>query len=163
MTLSQIFTFCMFYVSVFWSGMILFPNWSITRKVMKTYFPFIPLSLLFTYFLLTPEGIDALISGVNPQLSQYTKLFSQDLGGLSVTIHMLAMDLLAGRWIYWEGQEKGIWTRHSLIITIFAGPAGVLCHLITAYFFNKKNDDLDDDNSGEKKSSDTTISQATNS
>lgn len=140
MTLSQIFNFSIFYVSVFWGAMILFPNWSVTKKIMNSFLPFIPLSVLYLYFLLTPEGLNSIVGGLNPQLEQYQELFSQGIGAVSVTIHMLAMDILAGRWIYWQGQEKNIWTRHSLLLTVFFGPVGVLSHLITAYFFNKKND-----------------------
>ncbi len=43
------------------------------------------------------------------------------------------MDLFVGRWIYWQGREKGVWTRHSLALCLFAGPVGLLSHLITAW------------------------------
>lgn len=46
-------------------------------------------------------------------------------------IHFIVMDLFVGRWIYLQGQEKGIWTRHSLALCLFAGPVGLLSHLIT--------------------------------
>jgi len=140
MTLSQVFNYCMYYVLIFWSPMILFPNWGVTKKLMSSFVSFIPLGILYIYFVWTTGGLEAIISGLNPQLSQYTELFSQEGGALSATIHLLAMDLLAGRWIYWQGQEKNIVTRHSLILTVFFGPVGVLSHLITVYFFDNKDD-----------------------
>jgi hypothetical protein len=41
------------------------------------------------------------------------------------------MDLFVGRWIYWEGQRTGVWTVHSLVLCLFAGPMGLLSHLGT--------------------------------
>jgi hypothetical protein len=43
------------------------------------------------------------------------------------------MDLFVGRWIYWEGQKTGLWTIHSLVLCLFAGPMGLLSHLITQW------------------------------
>jgi hypothetical protein len=37
-----------------------------------------------------------------------------------------------GRYIYLEGQDKGIVTIHSLILCLFFGPIGLLSHLITS-------------------------------
>jgi hypothetical protein len=43
------------------------------------------------------------------------------------------MDLFVGRWIYWEGQHTGIWTTHSLALCLFAGPLGLLSHILTSW------------------------------
>ena len=47
-------------------------------------------------------------------------------------VHYLVMDLFIGRWIYWEGQRTGIWTVHSLVLCLFAGPIGLFSHIFTA-------------------------------
>ena len=47
------------------------------------------------------------------------------------------MDLFVGRYIYWQGQETGVWTVHSLILCLFAGPIGLLSHIIT-FWIQKK-------------------------
>jgi hypothetical protein len=47
------------------------------------------------------------------------------------------MDLFVGRWIYWEGQRTGVWTRHSLALCFFAGPMGLLSHIVTAAIAQK--------------------------
>ena len=43
------------------------------------------------------------------------------------------MDLFVGRWIYWEGQRTGVWTSHSIILCLFAGPLGLLSHILTSW------------------------------
>lgn len=47
------------------------------------------------------------------------------------TVHYLVFDLFVGRWIYWQGQESGVFTRHSLALCLFAGPIGLRSHLLT--------------------------------
>jgi len=46
-------------------------------------------------------------------------------------VHYLVMDLFVGRWIYQEGQKTAVWTIHSLILCLFAGPLGLLSHILT--------------------------------
>lgn len=139
MTLTQAFNFSVYYVAPFWAGMIIFPHWNITKKVMSSFWLFIPLCFLYIYYLLTTVDPSSLSSAFIPQLTEYAKLFGQEGGALVVTIHFLAMDLFLGRWIYWQGQEKKIWIVHSLILCLFFAPAGLLSHIVTAYFFGKQH------------------------
>ena len=134
MTLAQAFNFSIYYVAPFWAAMIFFPKWNVTKKVMGSFIPFIPLCCLYIHYLLTTVDPNSLGSAFIPQLDEYAKLFSREGGALVVTIHFLAMDLFLGRWIYWQGEEKKIWIVHSLILSLFFGPAGLLSHIITAYF-----------------------------
>ncbi len=145
MTLAQAFNLCIYYVSVFWLGMILFPNWKVTKKAINSYIPFAPLCVLYIYFLLTTTDPESLTGAFNPQLPEYAKLFGQEAGALVVTIHFLAMDLFIGRWIYLQGQIKKIWTIHSLILCLFFGPAGLLSHFITDAWFGKDDNSANDD------------------
>ena len=46
-------------------------------------------------------------------------------------IHLIAWDLIGGRWIYLDGLEKKVPTWHSLIITFGGGPLGLVLHYIT--------------------------------
>ncbi|MEL6494753.1 MAG: ABA4-like family protein [Cyanobacteria bacterium J06623_7] len=141
MTLTQAFNFSIYYVAPFWAIMIFLPKWNITKKIMGSFIPFIPLCCLYIYYLLTTADPSSLGSAFIPKLGEYAKLFGQDGGALVVTIHFLAMDLFLGRWIYWQGQEKNIWVAHSLIFSLFFAPAGLLSHLITAYFSDNDRDD----------------------
>ncbi|MFM6208793.1 abscisic acid-deficient protein Aba4 family protein, partial [Planktothrix sp.] len=51
-----------------------------------------------------------------------------------------------GRWIYWDGQKTGIWTSHSLAFCLFAGPFGLLSHILTNWisklFFSQPQSDI---------------------
>ena len=139
MTFAQSFRLLFYYVTPFWLIMIAFPNWGMTKKIMGSYILFIPLSGFYIYYILTTISAASFASTFSLELSEYVKLFSQDAGSLGVTIHFVTMDLFVGRWIYWEGQKKNIWTIHSLILCLSFGPVGLLSHIITAYIFDKKN------------------------
>lgn len=115
----------------FWALMILFPNWKFTRWVMQSLLPYTLLAVVYLYLLfgaLTPESVRVLS---NPQLSDLAKIFSKEQFAAVAWIHFLVMDLFVGRWIYWKGQRTGVWTVHSLILCLFAGPLGLLSHAVT--------------------------------
>ena len=120
------------FVLPFWTLMVILPNWSVTRRLMTSVLPFVPLALAYIFCFinsLDPESLDAF---ANPTLSVLAGLFADQRVMATGWIHFVVMDLFVGRWIYWQGQEKGIFTRHSLALCLFAGPIGLLCHLITA-------------------------------
>jgi hypothetical protein len=132
MTASQLFDLANLFVLPFWALMILLPNWNVTKKVMGSYLPFIPLIGLYIYFLVAtvdPESAKAL---ANPKLADIARFFSAEGSAGAGWVHFLVMDLFVGRWIYWQGQEKQIWTIHSLVACLFFGPVGLLSHIITA-------------------------------
>lgn len=120
------------YVLPFWLLMILLPNWGLTRKVMASTLPFVPLALAYIYCFVNSLDPDSLEAFANPTLSTLAGLFADERVMATGWIHFVVMDLFVGRWIYWQGQEKGFWTRHSLALCLFAGPIGLLSHLITA-------------------------------
>lgn len=132
MTIAQIFDGANLFVVPFWLLMIFLPNWGFTRKVMESPLPFIALAGVYIYLFcisLTSESAQALS---NPQLSDIARFFSEEKAAATGWIHFLVMDLFVGRYIYWEGQNKKIWTAHSLALCLFAGPMGLLSHLLTA-------------------------------
>jgi hypothetical protein len=133
MTITQLFNVSNLFVLPFWALMILLPNWGATKKVMESFLPFIVLAGLYIYFFvgaITPESAQALSS---PQLADLAKAFSDETVMATGWTHFLVMDLFVGRWIYWEGQRTGVWTLHSLILCLFAGPVGLLSHILTAW------------------------------
>ncbi|NER85969.1 MAG: DUF4281 domain-containing protein [Moorea sp. SIO3A2] len=87
---------------------------------------------------ITPESAQALS---NPQLADIARFFSDETVAATGWIHFLVLDLFVGRWIYWQGQQAGIWTIHSLILCLFAGPVGLLSHIITAWVTQKSTSD----------------------
>lgn len=98
---------------------------------MSSYLPFVVLALVYLalFGALTPESAAALAS---PKLNDIATAFSELPVAAIGWVHFLVMDLFIGRWIYWEGQRTGVWTRHSLLLALFAGPLGLLSHIITA-------------------------------
>ena len=133
MTLVQLFNVANLFVLPFWALMILLPNWKVTRRVMESYLPFVALAGLYLYLFvssITPENAQALS---NPQLADIARFFGEETAAATGWIHFLVMDLFVGRWIYWEGQRTGIWTIHSIALCLFAGPLGLLSHILTRW------------------------------
>lgn len=142
--LTQLFNLSNLFVLPFWALMILLPNWSITRKVMESYIPFVILAGLYLYLIsgtITSESAQAL---ANPQLVDIARFFADERAAATGWTHFLVMDLFVGRWIYWEGQKTGIFTTHSILLCLFAGPLGLLSHIFTSWikqkFFSPKED-----------------------
>ena len=137
MTAEQIFNTANIFVLPFWALMILLPNWGITRKVMNSFIPFVVLAALYIYLFIssiTPENAAALS---NPKLADIARFFGDEKATATGWIHFLVMDLFVGRWIYWEGQRTGVWTIHSLALSLFAGPMGLLSHIVTYWVTQK--------------------------
>ncbi|MCL2934540.1 MAG: DUF4281 domain-containing protein [Trichodesmium sp. MAG_R03] len=133
MTIDLIFNGANLFVLPFWALIIFLPNWKVTRKIMESFIPFILLVAVYLYLLissLTPESIAALSSST---LSDIAKFFGEESGAATGWVHFLVMDLFVGRWIYWEGQRTGVWTFHSIILCLFAGPLGLLSHILTSW------------------------------
>ncbi|MEA5564503.1 ABA4-like family protein [Anabaena sp. UHCC 0399] len=133
MNITQLFNVANLFVLPFWALMILLPNWKVTRRVMESYIPFVPLAGAYLYLFITsitPENAQALS---NPQLADIARFFADETDAATGWIHFLVMDLFVGRFIYLEGQKTGIWTIHSLTLCLFAGPLGVLSHIFTVW------------------------------
>ena len=133
MTPELIFNAANLFVLPFWAIMILLPNWGITRKVMNSFIPFAMLAALYIYLFgssLTAENTAALS---NPKLADIAKFLGEETAAATGWIHFLVLDLFVGRWIYLEGQRTGVWTVHSVALSFFAGPMGLLSHIVTAW------------------------------
>ena len=131
--LSLLFNIANFYALPFWLLMVILPKWVVTQKVMSSYLPFVPLAGLYIYLFggsLDPESAEAFS---NPTLPVLAQLFSQEPVMLTGWIHFILLDLFTGRYVYLEGREKGIFTIHSLILCFFAGPIGLLSHIVTSW------------------------------
>jgi hypothetical protein len=129
--LSQLFDGANLFVLPFWTLIILLPKWDVTRKIILSPLPFIALAGLYIYLLIgsiTPESAQAL---ANPKLADIAHFFADEGAAAVGWVHFLVMDLFVGRWIYLEGQRTGVITVHSLVLCLFAGPLGLLSHLVT--------------------------------
>ncbi len=139
MTLELLYNSANLFVLPFWLLIIVLPNWGITRKIMGSFLPFVPLAGLYLYLFVggvDPETAES-FSNPNLQLADLASLFANPKIMAAGWVHFLVMDLFVGRWIYWEGQRTGVWTIHSLILCLFAGPLGLLSHLSTNWISQK--------------------------
>jgi hypothetical protein len=100
---------------------------------MESLLPIALLAAVYLYLLVTGFNADVLKEFSDPQLSltSLTDLFSQPAVMATGWVHYIVMDLFVGRWIFLEGWDKRVWTTHSLILCLFAGPVGLLSHLLT--------------------------------
>ena len=135
--LSLLFNLANLYALPFWLLMVILPKWGVTQKIIASYLPFVPLAGLYIYLFsgsLDPESVEAFS---NPTLPILAQLFSKEPVMLTGWIHFIILDLFTGRYIYLEGQKKGIFTIHSLILCLLAGPIGLLSHIVTSWIQSK--------------------------
>jgi hypothetical protein len=130
-TISQLFDGANLFVLPFWALMILLPNWGVTRRVMQSYLPFVALAGLYLYLFVGEVNSDTAQALANPKLADIARFFADQSAAAIGWVHFLVMDLFVGRWIYLEGQRTGIWTIHSLLLCLFAGPLGLLSQIVT--------------------------------
>merc|ERR1719436_674593 len=89
---------------------------------------------LFQVF--NPEVNLRLFSDFSPQASMMKLMRSP--GFVSEEwAHVLAWDLFVGRWIYLDGQRRGIFTSHSVLFCNLIGPPGILLHAVTCLVTGK--------------------------
>ncbi|UAJ73862.1 DUF4281 domain-containing protein [Synechocystis sp. PCC 7339] len=124
-------------VLTFWALMILLPGWQGTQKVMQSFIPLALLAVVYLLLFINSLGSTSAAALASPELGVIAQAFSDPSIMAVGWIHYLVMDLFVGRWIYWQGRETGIWTTHSLILCLFAGPIGLLSHLLTTAIVQK--------------------------
>lgn len=131
--LNLLFNAANLYILPFWILAIFAPKWEWTRKIVSSYLPFVPLAALYVFlFVATLDGESA-AAFANPTLPIIAQLFSQEKIALTGWVHFIVLDFFVGRYIYLEGQRTGVWTVHSLILCLFAGPLGLLSHIVTTW------------------------------
>jgi len=137
MLLDNLFNAANLFVLPFWTLMIFLPNWGITRRVMASFLPFVALAGLYLYLFITALDPETAHAFTSTQLADIAQLFSEPKIAAAGWVHFLVMDLFVGRWIYLEGQRTGVWTLHSLALCLFAGPMGLLSHVLTYWIWQR--------------------------
>ncbi|ACB00459.1 MULTISPECIES: ABA4-like family protein [Cyanophyceae] len=130
--LDIVFNLTNLFVLPFWGLMVIAPQWQGTQKLMDSLVPFGILAVVYVGLFALSLDPDQAAIWSNPTLGDLAALFSLPPVMATGWTHFLVMDLFVGRWIYQQGLEKGIFTRHSLALCLFAGPAGLLSHIVTA-------------------------------
>jgi len=139
-----------------WLLMVLAPNWSVTRQVMQPLWPVLLFSLVHLFIVVTvasnnPDNVSDLTELFNvfdprvylnffndfsPQGSMMKLMKSPGFVSEEWS-HVLAWDIFVGRWIYLDGQRRGIFTSHSVLFCNLIGPPGLLLHAATCLFMGK--------------------------
>lgn len=138
-------------VCIPWLLMILRPKWSVTERTFRSNWSIIVPSFIFAFFFVTAALID--VSSPNELVQKVKFLFIDaitDPGKMQEMlssgpayaaqdwIHLIAWDLIGGRWIYLDGLDKKVPTQLSLVATFTGGPLGLLAHLLTCNISKKK-------------------------
>ena len=147
MSVSQLFDASNLFVLPFWTLMVFLPNWKVTRRVMASFLPFVALAGLYLYLLATSVTAESAEALANPTVSVIAEFFADESAAATGWVHFVVMDLFVGRWVYLEGQRTGVWTVHSIALCLFAGPLGLLSHILTVWIskaISKDGDDLGD-------------------
>lgn len=130
-------------VCIPWLLMILAPRWNVTKQIFQSNYSILIPALAFAFFFVTAALVD--ISSPEELVSKVEFLFIEAIQDPSKMqamlssgpayaaqdwIHLIAWDLIGGRWIYLDGLEKKVPTQLSLAVTFTGGPLGFLVHLL---------------------------------
>jgi hypothetical protein len=122
----------------FWLLIIFLPRWPLTRRIMKSLLPILLPASLHTVFVV-------MLLRSRPDLKDdYSSLFPMTPGKVIAKmterdiataswLHMLPGDLLMGRWMYFDTQERKLNPRlvaPALSLTLSSGPIGFVLYLI---------------------------------
>ena len=118
-------------VGPFWFLMALRPHAAVTHRLMRTPWPVIGIGLVYASLVLPNVGaiLETLLS---PTLAAISASLATPEGSLAVWLHVLAFDLLAGRFIWLDGLSRGVGAPlriASLTLALMFGPIGLLLHL----------------------------------
>eukprot|EP00897_Mesotaenium_endlicherianum_P000547 jgi/Mesen1/10493/ME000083S10001 len=131
---ASLFTIGTAFVMPFYTCMILAPDWPMTKKMLDSSIPYVILGAMYIYLLYLswrPETLPLMFSSQYwlPELPGITRMFSSTLTVASAWIHLLAVDLFAGRHVFLDGLMHKVETRHSLVLCLMFGPIGITCSL----------------------------------
>jgi hypothetical protein len=130
--MASIFRLSNLLVLPFWAVMILLPRWRWTARIMRSPLVCAAPAVLYTALVLPRLG-EIWPAVTRPTLGGMAVLLGSSAGTTIAWVHFLAFDLLVGRWMYLDSQERGIsaWLMAPvLFLTLMLGPAGFLFYII---------------------------------
>lgn len=145
--IKQAFSLATFGPQYLWILLVIFPNTSITKKVMGGYGGILLFSLLHLFIVIASASQE---SGTAP-IQEFNGVFDPSGDPQAAMIgmmkypnfvseewsHVLTWDLFVGRWIWLDGLRRGIFTPHSVLLTNLIGPPGLLLHFATCLVTGK--------------------------
>lgn len=127
--------------------MVFLGRTSKVRSLVKSNWVLSPLAIAYGVFLYqswTPDTwqlmfpgdlMEGLSGGFNPQymprLPDIMKLFSRPAVAESAWLHLLVINLVAARFIFWDSIRERLPAVHSLLLSAVAGPLGLVLHFLT--------------------------------
>ena len=120
-----------------WLMLFFAPQHWLTKRVVHSYFYPILLGVFYFYMLVTSFGGD----GGMDTLENLKLSFQRDEVLILGWVHYLVFDLFIGAWITRDAYRNGI--IHiaivpALVLTLFAGPVGLLFYLVIRGFALRK-------------------------
>jgi hypothetical protein len=115
----------------FWLLMIFLPGWSVTRRVVSSPLIAVPPLLVYLTVLLADPGpfVSAVTSASYPDL---VRVLGTPTGTVAIWAHLIAFDLLVGRWMYLEARDRAVpalLMAPILVLTVLLSPIGFLVFL----------------------------------
>jgi len=129
--LSALFLVSTIGVGPFWFLMAVRPRSEVTRRTMLTPWPVVAIGVLYAALVIPSAGA-ILETLLNPSLSAISASLATPAGSLAVWLHVLAFDLVAGRFIWLDGLSRGVGAPlriAALTLALMFGPLGLLLHL----------------------------------
>jgi hypothetical protein len=120
-----------------WLMLVAFPRTKITKIVVQSYlYPILLSALYLSLFIISWGG-----EGGMDTLENLKTSFARDEVLVLGWVHYLVFDLFIGAWMVRDAESLAI--QHlkivpSLILTLFAGPVGLLSYLIIRWTMTKK-------------------------
>src|SRR5260370_22145388 len=130
--MSTIFRLSSLLVLPFWGLMFLLPGWRWTARILRPVYVIAAAASLYVALVL-PRLAEIWPAVSRPTLNGVAALLGSGAWATIAWIHFLAFDLVVGRWIYLDSQDRRIsaWvTAPVLFLTLMLGPAGFLAYLI---------------------------------
>jgi len=129
--MSAIFLAATVGVGPFWFLMAFRPRASITQRLMRTPWPVVVIGLVYASLVLPNVGA-ILATLLSPTLTAISTSLATPEGSLAVWLHVLAFDLMVGRFIWLDGLTRGVGAPlrlAALALALMFGPIGLLLHL----------------------------------
>jgi hypothetical protein len=118
-----------------WALWILAPRSALSRTLVASLWPWQVLAALYLIFLAVALGGENAASPDFGSLAGVMALFDSEWGTLAGWVHYLCFDLFVARWIMSDAPEGGYRLAPILLLTLLAGPVGLLLYASARGFF----------------------------
>jgi hypothetical protein len=115
----------------FWILMLLAPMWEVSIRIVRSYWPFVPIACAYVLIVL-PQIATVLPQVLHPSPREQLAYFATPAGYLAIYSHALALDLFVGRWVYLDAyrSRRSPWLVSPLLLVVMLlGPLGLLLYL----------------------------------